>query len=360
MLPDHPSEWPQRPLIIQPTPNSSTKIIGIRLARQDDYKQIMLMTTANVPINNGTEEEGEALVVDFESIHFIGTLLVRIKQAPLLVRGKNEERGDSHASRDGGTSKRDYFANKKRKFQVVIKGRFRTSLSMSRCVTGQIFDRRAGKLPARWLVKSAINFFSILAPQLDASLDDDKPRFLSPLVATAQTVLSGNDVFEKSPNNTESWNLESARPLKNSDHHLDIDTVTNSGEPPSVKTSSVFSDLSADSILGISVPDTTLCSVARRMSARKNIFNALSVKRSLEPRFHTNKTYTFEFFQHLLDFGDELAVDMGRIGGMVPLAPALNCQPLKIFAAHKNSEKTLDLEALWSFDIFHESLYSSA
>ena len=229
---------------------------------------------------------------------------------------------------------------------------------MSRCVTGQTFDRPAGKLPPRWLVKSAINFFSILAPQLDVSLDD-KPRFLSPLVATAQTVLSANNV-SKSDNNSDCRNLKNGDPpFKYGDRHVDIDTATDAGEPPSVESSSILSGLSPDIILSISVPDTTSCSVSRRTSARKKIFNALS-SRSQEPRFDTKKIYTFEFFQHLLDFGDELALDMGRIGGTVPLAQFLNCQPLKIFAAYKNSEKIQDLEDLWSFNIYHESLYHNS
>jgi hypothetical protein len=29
LLPEHPSRWPQRPVMIRPTPHSSTKVIGI-------------------------------------------------------------------------------------------------------------------------------------------------------------------------------------------------------------------------------------------------------------------------------------------------------------------------------------------
>merc|ERR1712238_523057 len=76
-------------------------------------------------------------------------LLLRIKQVSQL-ENKNT---------------RDYFANRKRRFQAVVKGCFRTPLSMSRCVTGQLFDRSAGPLPARWIVKSIIKFISILAPR---------------------------------------------------------------------------------------------------------------------------------------------------------------------------------------------------
>jgi len=149
-LPQPPTCWPQRPLMIRPTPFSSTKIIGIRTAMGYDYKNFPgLCADCILPINNGREIKDETLVVDFESNHFIGTLLLRIKQVSQL-ENKNT---------------RDYFANRKRRFQAVVKGCFRTPLSMSRCVTGQLFDRSAGPLPARWIVKSIIKFISILAPR---------------------------------------------------------------------------------------------------------------------------------------------------------------------------------------------------
>lgn len=132
-----------------------------RLAKSDKYEDFPgFSSDETLPINNGREVAGESVVVDFESKHFVGTLLLRIKQAPSRQRGKDEISHDENG-------KSDYFANKKRKFQVVIKGRFKKDLPMSRCVTGQTFDRPAGKLPARWLVQKLIQFFTILAPQLD-------------------------------------------------------------------------------------------------------------------------------------------------------------------------------------------------
>lgn len=363
ILPEHPSRWPQRPLMIRPTPNSSTNVIGIRVAREDDYEDFASFHDGCIlPINNGREAEGESLVIDFESTHFVGTLLLRIKQAPPVPRGKAEtswnKRDESYASQEDRDSQRNYFANKKRKFQAVIKGRFRTSLPISRCVTGQTFERPAGKLPARWVVKNFIKFVSILAPQLDASLDDHMPRFLTPLVATAQTVLSEDDGYEIPCSNPSDRN--SKRTAKHGDRHLDVDTGADLEEPSSLETSSILFGIDAYSNLDITIPDTTSWSVASRNFTRKKIFNALSAKRTPEPRFNTKKVYTFEFYQHLLDFGDELAVDMGRIGGMVPLAQAMDGQPLKIMATYRSSETNHELDSLWSFDIFHESLYSYA
>jgi hypothetical protein len=128
-------------------------------------------------------------------------------------------------------------------------------------------------------------------------------------------------------------------------------------EPPSVEAKSVLTAISDD--LGVYVPDTTNSSVAGRMKARKKIFNALAAKKSSEPRFLTDAEYVFEFYQHLLDFGEEMAVDLGRVGGKVGLAQATDGQPLKIMAAYQDHDSQ-ELDTLWSFDIWHESLYPYA
>jgi Protein of unknown function (DUF1769) len=282
-----------------------------------------------LPINNGEEIAGESLVIDFESTHFIGTMLLRIKQAPENRRGEPALYGE-----------KSYFDGKKRKCQTVIRGRFKSPLPMSRCVTGQAFERPAGKLPSRWLVNAFIRFISTLAPQLEATLDGDKPRFLSPLVATAHTVLVTDPYSSDTREESTLLQLE-----------------TEIEEPGSLAENSVMSCLSND--VGVVVPDTTDSSLAGRMKARKKVFNTLAAKQSMKPTFDTTKEYCFEFYQHLLDFGEELAVDMGRVGGKVGLAQATDGQPLKILAAYKNAEKN-ELDTLWSFDIWHESLYPLA
>lgn len=189
------------------------------------------------------------------------------------------------------------------------------------------------------------------------SLDCTKPRFLTPLVATAHTVFSEDAESRKAPEHQS--NQTSGCDFRHGDTHLNIDAADALVEPPSVAPSSLLSGFDGDGF-GIAVPDTTSDSASGRSLARKKLFNTLSAKRSSEPRFKTNKVYTFEFYQHLLDFGDELAVDMGRIGGMIPLAHAMDGQPLKIMAAYRNDKTKQELEPLWSFDIFHESLYSYA
>mmetsp|Transcript_17239 Transcript_17239/g.35389 ORF Transcript_17239/g.35389 Transcript_17239/m.35389 type:complete len:136 (+) Transcript_17239:12-419(+) len=130
----------------------------------------------------------------------------------------------------------------------------------------------------------------------------EKPRFLSPLLATTQTVLSEDDDAKESWTNTNIRNtynvLHSSR---DESPCLKIDTAVHLEEPSSLDPSSVLSNLWAqESDLNISVPDTTLSSMASRTVARKKVFNALSAIKSSEPRFDCDRIYTFEFYQHLI------------------------------------------------------------
>lgn len=299
-------------------------------------------------------------MIDFESKHFVGTILIRIKQAC------------NHSVQDDSDGK-SYFDGKKRKFQTVVKGRFKSPLPMSHCVTGQTFNRPAGKLPARWIVTAFIKFIATLAPQLEATLDGTKPRFLTPLIATAHTVLTSCD---KSLRDSEESDVRDVR--------FPSDLEAAISEPSSIDTSSIMLAVTkaseSSSSEKVNVPDTSRSSIAGRMKARKKVFNALAAAASydpckaLEPRFDTQTEYTFEFYQHLLDFGDELAVDMGMVGGKVGLAKATDGQPLKIMAAYRDPSRKksdsgientahndkLALDTLWSFDLWHESLYPYA
>jgi hypothetical protein len=335
-LPVKPSRWPQRPLMLRPTPYTSTKIRGIRRSNSTTYEHFPGFCAGCIlPINSGSERKGDGLVIDFESPHFIGTIIMRIKQVPINTNNNSKQATSS------------YFDGKKRKFQAIVKGRFKTPLPMSQCVTGQTFNRPSGKLPAKWIVTSFVKFLSTLAPQLEATLEGDKPRFLTPLVATAQTVLVKPIVTDEEDSGLH-HNLEE-----------DID------EPPSVCDTSILARVQRELLennnnhSNLTIPDTTKSCIASRMKARKKAFNAIAAHQWNTPTFALDKEYTFEFYQHLLDFGDELAIDMGRPIGQVGLSRATDGQPIKCMSAHQDPV-TRELNSLWSFDIWHESLYSYA
>jgi hypothetical protein len=346
-LPAPPSKWPQAPLMMRPSPNSNTKIRGIRYSSSQQYLDFSGFCAGCIlPINTGAEAPGKSLVVDFETKLFVGTMLMRIRQAP-----------PAEPANQTSTS---YFDGKKRRFQAIIKGRFKQELSMSQCVTGQIFDRPSGKLPAKWIVSSAIRFISALAPQLEATIDGEKPKFLAPLAATAHAVLQypleqQGDVYcsDCHPDDTDNlmnYNLYAgAHDLENS-----VD------EPPA---NSAFSILPEVPSFLVTTTANDKSSVTSRQKTRKRCLNNVTAKKLLEPKFSTQKIYCFEFHQHLLLFGEDLAFDMGRPIGQISLPHALSGQPLKCMAAWNGGDGTKTsgvLEPLWSFDIWHANLYPLA
>jgi hypothetical protein len=331
--------------MLRPSPNTSTTIRGIRKAPENEYQHFPGFCLGCIlPINTGRELPGESLVIDFESKYFCGTVLFRIKNIP--------EVSSSPACGGASTS---YFHGKKRRFHAVVKGKFKTSLRMSECVTGQLFDRPPGKLPAKWIVTSFIKFVSVLAPQLEATIDAKEPRFLSPLVATAHTVLEKDDDAPPSCETEPSILTEESDDCLYNNHVYTgaTDMEDNVEEPSAEESTSIMKY-----VRGVSkhagVP------IAKRQKIRKKAYNHIFASKAKEPRFQLDKEYTFEFYQHLLRFDDSLAIDMGHtIGGQVDLAPITDGQPIKFMSAHKDTH-TGKLDMLWSFDIWHESLYSYA
>jgi hypothetical protein len=348
-LPVPPCRWSQAPVMMRPTVCSETKIRGIRYVGSESYQDFKgLCAGCQLPINTGREKPGKSLVIDFESPHFVGSLLMRIRDIPPV--------NDASDYTEDGTS---YFDGKRRKFQATVKGKFKTPLNMSECMTGQVFERPAGELPARFVVKAAIKFISLLAPQLEATLDGTQPRFLSPLISTAQTAIAKERRTGASDSQTVAVGAtadkeEQLRNYKIYSGALDMEDEVE--EPSAADPTSLL-----QAVPQASNYDSSHKSVSARTKMRKTVFNHLAATKAIEPAFDLEKEYTFEFFQHLLIFDeqDELKVDMGRIIGKVGLAKPLNGQPLKFMGAHKHPE-TSKLTSLWSFDLWHSSLYGYA
>jgi len=336
--PTPPSKWPQRPILLRPSPDSEMTIIGVRYSTSKEYLPLPAgyCKGCTLPMNNGFEKPGECLVIDFETQLFVGTLLLRVKNiSPVFA--------DSPGTVCAPNNEDCYFDKKKRTFQATVKGRFKQAgIPMSECVTGQMFDRPAGDLPPRLLVKGAISVISLLAPQLQARLQGDCPRFLSPLMSTAQTVsvnlLNEKLVVRKC--------IEDDRYEPQASHQSSlIQTIISSGVGESI---------------GLASTPLDKTPVSSRIKTRKKAFDKIFSHRIKTPSFDVNKEYTFEFFQHLISF-DDFCLDFAKPVGKHPMRGMLNGQPLKFMAAHQ----TIDGEEeafkwLWCFDIWHESLYEDA
>lgn len=321
-----PCDWPQRPLLLRPSQGTTVK--GVRFSSSADYLWEPSSTTpwpvalhhhwqeqgkspAHVtmqipqcaqccilPINNGNEPPGEALVVDFATEMFDGTLLLRIRHsAGTTAEPYRDDTG--------------YFAGMNRRYQAVVRGHFKSTFPLTDCLTGFRLERPCGRLPAKFVVKSALKVVSFFAPQLQCQLDGPRPFSLTPLGSTPQTVVVGEDG--------------------------DIEALLE--EPVEA----------SFTLLGQSSPHS---SAMQRARYRKRTFDKLFQQQSSFPQAYPDKTYTFEFLQHMFNF-DDFSVELGPIMGSIRLDEVLNGQPLSIMAEHGSKK-------LWGFDIWHESLYLDA
>ena len=306
--------WKYRPLFLHSSQSSSMIIRGVRYSSSTEHLEEFGSargTNTSLPINFGNEEEGQCLVIDFTTNLFEGTALFRIK---LERRGHDEcEQNQEYMY---------YFAGRKRTFQAVIKGRFLKSIPISQCVTGQVFERPPAKLPPKLILRGAESLFKKLAPQLTIDLDGKRPKFLSPLASTAQTVIC--DDGKKGSMERDMSEPDQSDP-KSLHQHLTKPCRPRKG-----------TDIKA------------------RIKARKKAFDRNFARKDMEPKFDPSKEYTFEFFQHLIHF-DDFSVDLG-VAGRHKLGGLLNGQPLKCMAARYHTDDVDQLDFLWAFDIWHECL----
>lgn len=322
-----PEDWPQSPLLLRPTAGKGTRVKGLRFGNSKEYfwepgshltwpeclaqkwgkpckpmpRVACCERCAILPINNGNEPENESLVIDFESDLFAGSLLLRLRH----TNGTTPEPYDDT---------KGYFKGMNRRYQAVVRGRFKKSIPFTELRTGFQFDRPCGKLPAKWILRGGIKVLSFFAPQLDAKMEGERPHSLTPLGSTPQVICV--------------------------DHDEPALTIEAAQQEPTEKERTLLHEAS------------NCASSLQRARARKKAFDKLFVHNSKEPRTDPSKIYTFEFLQHLFNFQD-FSIELGNMLGHVELEDVLDGQPLQIMASHGE-------HCLWSFDVWHESLWESA
>ena len=399
-----PAAWTYDPLLFVATPGSGMRICRIRHVSDpsfhespeplhsesyccDDFGKDQLM---QLPINNGKEHPSRCRVIDFETNLFSGTALLRIRGSNGCWENETDSNKDS--------TKHDYFRKHNRKFQLVISGNFKASVTMADVMSGILLDHRLatasdyssincveglpfsdqsdgvfknvdasdkrkrvrglkrGKnthdsnLPSKWALRAAVKVAGVFSPRMDADLECAHPRILSPLCSTAQTIL-----------------VSRRNGREGVSRHLETPLV----EPPINSDASLVKDLHKSSANDHS------SDVTQRVQQRKAVFDAIydahidshdknSSRVNDSPCFDPDADYTFEFLQHLVDYND-LSLDLGRVIGKVGLGGALRGQPARFVSVVKQrrnanpspDESQLKLENLdfiWSFDLWHKSL----
>lgn len=267
---------------------------------------VMCSQCMMLPINNGNEEPGQALVTDFESDLFQGSLMVRIRYAEgTTAEPYNDEQG--------------YFAGMNRRYQVVVRGKFKKPVPFTECLSGFALERKCGKLPPKFIVRGALKVVSFFAPQLAVKAEGPKPTCLTPFGSTPHAIIVKDDTSQA--RNT----------LSMEDVH----------EEPTQ---------AAHTLLGEALGASS--SAMQRSRFRKKAFDKLFVQKNKNVLADTDKVYTFEFLQHLFNFQD-FTIELGSLLGPVQFKEVLDGQPLQILAMHGDQK-------LWSFDVWHECLVGDA
>lgn len=407
-----PSEWMQRPLLLVATPNSGMVVRRIRRVMDPsffDSSESIENSTDNglagdkiqLPINNGKEDLQHSLVIDFETPTFAGSALFRIRDC-------NTSKSHSATSNaKNNNTGHDYFAKYNRKFQMVIRGKFlQPKVIMADCVSGMLLERRlatagsptiacaeelncsgglelrensnslsqktkmsrlkgksksdkSDNLPPKWALRAAVRVAGFFSPRMDGDLECANPRILSPLCSTAQTVYMtrGNENSLEGGRSGTSLDGIHSEPHPHSReslaYNLKKTSVKKSG------TSVQYRKRAFDAVYDERVE--SLQSKANQMeSSRANSNDS--------PCFDPSAEYTFEFLQHLVDY-NELSLDLGMALGKMRIGGAMRGQPIRLLAGlrsennfKKNGNQTNcplkleDLNCLWSFDLWHESL----
>lgn len=251
-----------------------------------------------VTANNTKQHPGRILV--FDSKNGLVPLGVPFEFESELFRGTALFRFKGVPSDDEAGSM-DYFAGRERRFQAVIQGRFKEVLSCADVITGHEFDKSFRNLPPTWVIGAGRALIKQLAPGVQFDLHSSTPRFFSLLAATSQAI--------------------------------SVDSVSF----PDIRSREIPENCTA-------ISDEFF---QKSSSTRKKFFS--NPRQAARFSYGTDAVYTFDFYQHLLDVSAyELNIGLIRLR----ISESLNNQPIQILA------KTTDGRYLWSFCVWHESLFS--
>lgn len=213
------------------------------------------------------------------------------------------------------------------------------------CITGQSWDKPLSIFEDKkmqYLVNIGKSVAYRLSPQLTIKIPvpgekDSETHLYSPLISTAQVI--------KVNTNTDEYQYFSTE-LGQTDHE-----EPHSTDPTSILHYILNNDSNNHQNGNNSVQNQKL---------RKKIFNSIYANAhsptskyddAKDVSFSTEHEYTFEFYQHMIDFDDfHIQLPFKKY----PLSSVLNHQPLNVMAGFYSGE---DLRYLWNFEIWHEIIY---
>jgi hypothetical protein len=268
--------WPQRPLYLNAPTYAGCEV------------------DEPIPFNS-------ELPIEFETSAFVGKCVLRFRG--LSPPSSGPQRDDARERLDA------YFGRRKRRFQVVVQGRFKREYRADRLITGHEFFKPVVNLPAKYVVKTVLKLLRAMNPSINFNLFGARPHAYVSLGASAQT--------------------------------LRVDVP---GQEPDISTVQSFEE------------NTDLFGGAfekKRIAPKKRRKLFASAKSAARYFFRPGPVYTFDFYQHVFDPKD-YALVFGVYTLRVELARHLSHQPAQIMA------RALDTgDYLWCFALWHEKILAS-
>lgn len=241
------------------------------------------------------------LPIEFETSAFVGKCVLRFRGLPPPSSGP--QRDDARERLEA------YFGRRKRRFQVVVQGRFKREYRADRLITGHEFFKPVVNLPAKYVVKTVLKLLRAMNPSINFNLFGARAHAYVSLGASAQT--------------------------------LRVDVP---GQEPDITTAQTFEE------------NTDLFGGAfekKHIAPKKRRKLFASVKSAARYFFRPGPVYTFDFYQHVFDPKD-YALVFGVDTLRVELARHLSHQPAQIMA------RALDTgDYLWCFALWHEKILAS-
>jgi hypothetical protein len=284
-------------------------------------------TERGVPFNS-------EVPIAFETSLFVGTCVLRFRGLPAPPWMSAERRDRIEATLN------KYFKGKKRRFQVVVQGRFKRECPAHVLVSGHEFFKPLANVPGKSIIRAITRAMKTLSVTLRLNnLLGARPHAYSSLIASAQTLRVDKrgdepDILEPIEEHTTRLGGIFAAPHRRrlfarksaANFKLDPDAYADANKP------------------------VASCSVSPR-KRRKLFANANAAARYV---FRPDDVITMDFYQHVFD-AESYTLKFGTPSLLtVDLANHLAHQPAQIMARAVHSG-----EYLWCFALWHERLLAA-
>lgn len=251
------------------------------------HRPVFVTASDETHILNNDKMVPLGIPFDFESSLFQGRMLLRLRNAPS----------------DDPVGNQEYFSGRARLCQFIVQGRFKRRLAMSDVYAGTVYHAPLLAAPPEFAMKVVRKIVQRNCPGVIMDLTSDEPKVLNLFAGMVQAI-----------------------------------RIDKPGEEPDI------SSLKIEDNFGQAIGQTF-----RSIKERKKIMSV--PKHAAKGFFETNLVYTFDQFDHIMDFANN-TMKISPFGGSLSLERVIGPQPNNWCAVTATGEQ------LFHFDFWHEGTLS--